>query len=58
MVQQSRIELRGEPPIEDVLADPLIQLVMARDGITTESLRWLVQDASRRLRPPERHADP
>lgn len=58
MVQKSPIELRGEPAIEDVLADPLIRLVMARDGITSESLRQLVQDASRRLRPPERHADP
>lgn len=58
MVRKSPIELRGEPPIEDVLADPLIRVVMARDGITSESLRRLVQDASRRLRPPERHADP
>ena len=39
-----------EPRLEDVLADPLVHLVMARDRIGMAELRAVIADAQRRLR--------
>jgi hypothetical protein len=39
-----------EPRLDEVLADPLVHLVMARDGVGLAELRAVVADAQRRLR--------
>lgn len=45
MPEQSKIEwrraLKGEPSLEDVLADPIVHRLMARDGVSAEDLRRL-----------------
>ncbi len=53
--------LSGEPPLGDVLADPIVHAVMARDGISPSELRRLVvgwQGRHPRLtrRPPQTQA--
>ncbi len=40
----------GEPSLEDVLDDPIIQAVMARDAIDADDVRRLVDDARRAYR--------
>ena len=39
-----------EPRLDDVLDDPIVQLVMKRDGLHPESVRAHVNDVGRRLR--------
>jgi hypothetical protein len=34
--------LAGEPPLGDVLSDPIVHAVMARDGVTPSDLRTLL----------------
>lgn len=47
---QSRWERSGqEPRLEEMLADPMIELVMKRDGLTRDDLVALVQEARRRI---------
>lgn len=38
-----------EPPLEELLADPLVHLVLARDGLTVETVRREMLAARRRL---------
>ena len=40
---------RREPQLEDVLADPVVRLVMARDGVTLDEMRDVVSSARSRL---------
>ena len=40
---------RREPQLEDVLADPVVRLVMARDGVTLDDMRDVVSSARSRL---------
>jgi hypothetical protein len=42
-----------EPPLREVLADPLVQAVMRRDGVSRAELESVVAHAQRRLR--QRH---
>ncbi len=46
----------GEPSVEELLADPIVRLVMARDGLTTNQVRGHLQSAARRLRRPAARA--
>jgi hypothetical protein len=39
----------GEPKLEDVLSDPIVRAVMARDRVDQEGLRLLLRDATRLL---------
>jgi len=39
----------GEPPIEDVLDEPIIRLLMRRDNVTPGALRQCILDARRHL---------
>ena len=39
-----------EPALQDVLADPLVHLVMQRDGVSMPALRAVVAAARARLR--------
>lgn len=38
-----------EPLLEDVMTDPVVRLVMARDGVTLADLRDVVTEARSRL---------
>jgi hypothetical protein len=42
----------GEPALEDVLDDPIIRLLMARDRLAVEDVRGLAASAKRKLRLP------
>lgn len=50
---KTRIDYRGEPSIEELLSDPIIHLVMRRDGLTVAAVRRVFEDAARRLDLPE-----
>jgi hypothetical protein len=39
-----------EPPLDEVLADPLVALVMRRDGVSAAQLRAVVATAQDKLR--------
>jgi hypothetical protein len=41
---------RREPYVADMIADPVVQAVMARDGVTAEDLLSLVVRMRERLR--------
>ncbi len=46
-------EAGREPRIEDLMADPIVHLVMRRDGLTANQVwHWIFQ-AQRRLRQPK-----
>ncbi len=49
----TRIDCRGEPSLEELLSDPIIQLVMRRDGLSVATVRGVFEDAARRLEVPE-----
>ena len=38
-----RRALRGEPSFDEVLADPIVHRLMARDGVSSEDLKRLRQ---------------
>ena len=38
-----------EPPLEELLHDPLISILMERDGVTEAHLRSVIDDARRLL---------
>jgi hypothetical protein len=39
-----------EPPLCEVLADPIVQAVMRRDGVTPSALKSVIAGAQHRLR--------
>ena len=43
----------GEPPLSELLADPVLQLLIKRDGISLDELRKLINDLRER-RPPDK----
>jgi hypothetical protein len=38
----------GEPPLSELLADPILHLLMERDGISLADLERLIESARRR----------
>lgn len=44
--------IHGEPAIDDLLHDPLVKLVLGRDGLTADDLRHAIAVARARLIPP------
>lgn len=47
----------GEPPLSELLADSILHLLIARDGISMDELRRLIGDFRERRagrRPPEK----
>jgi hypothetical protein len=48
-VVEKRWSGNGEPRLDEVLADPLVHLVMARDGVGLAELQAVIADAQRRL---------
>lgn len=45
-----------EPAVEELLDDPVLHAVMARDGIDRATLEAVIADARRRLGPPPRRS--
>jgi hypothetical protein len=41
----------GEPPLSELLADPILHLLMERDGISLSELERLIESARRRWNP-------
>ena len=50
MKTQKEAWLNGEPTIDDVLSDPIVQSVMRSDGLTYEDVHAAVTMALARLR--------
>ena len=50
MQTQKEARLDGEPTIDDVLSDPIVQSVMRSDGLTYENVHAAVTMALARLR--------
>ncbi len=50
MKTQKGAWLNGEPAIDDVLSDPIVQTVMRSDGLTYEDVHAAVTTALARLR--------
>ena len=44
--------IHGEPAIDDLLDDPVLILVLCRDGLTADDVRDAVAIARQRLDPP------
>lgn len=42
--------LKGEPTLEEILAEPIVLLVLKRNGMTVHDLRRVVTEAAQRLR--------
>lgn len=40
----------GEPPLDELMGDPMVRGLMARDGVAEESLRVLIDQVRGRLR--------
>ena len=51
-----RQRIDGEPPLAELLNDPTTQLLMRRDGVTSESLESTVKQAQAVLRKAEKGA--
>lgn len=49
--------MAGEPALADVFADPIVRLVMARDGLDPEEVRRFVRRPSGPLPAPRRGKD-
>ena len=48
-MRQRETWFHGEPSIQEVMSDPLVHLVMRRDGLTPESVWAVIQAASVQL---------
>ncbi len=48
-MRQSESWLHGGPSIQEVMSDPIVHLVMRRDGLTPESVWAVIQAASVKL---------
>ena len=56
-VESRMFRADGEPPLSELLADPVLHLLIKRDGISLDELRRLIDDLRGRrppVRPPEK----
>ncbi|MEQ8229895.1 MAG: hypothetical protein RIA64_17560 [Rhodospirillales bacterium] len=49
MMSRYYLDPRREPQLDDMLSDPVVRLVMARDGVTLDDMRDVVSAARSRL---------
>jgi hypothetical protein len=42
---------RPEPSLDDLLGDPIMHCLLARDGLTVDEVRRLLDEMKQRLRP-------
>ncbi|WP_192499378.1 hypothetical protein [Skermanella pratensis] len=47
---------RPEPSLDDLLDDPILHAVLARDGLTVEEVRRFLNEMKQRLRPVRKAA--
>jgi len=47
--EEARAWLQGEPELEEMLGDPIVLLVMQRDGLTPQSVRRILRASGDRL---------
>jgi hypothetical protein len=47
---------RPEPSLDDLLDDPILHAVLARDGLTVEEVRRFLNEMKQRLRPARKAA--
>lgn len=40
-----------EPSLDDLLDDPIMHILLARDGLTVDEVRRFLEEMKRRLRP-------
>lgn len=40
----------GEPSLDEMLADPIVRILMERDGVSERSVRGVFEDAAKRLK--------
>lgn len=45
---------RGEPPLSQVLDDPLTQVLMLSDGVDPRELQYLIREARQRIAAADR----
>ena len=43
------MEILGEPPIDELLSDPIMQMLLDVEGMTIDRLRPLLEEAAARL---------
>lgn len=48
-IRQETVKLTVEPTIDDILGDPVVHILMDRDGVSLEELRDIVGAARARL---------
>jgi hypothetical protein len=48
--------VKPEPSLDDLLSDPILHALLARDGLTVEEVRRFLDEMKRRLRPVRRKA--
>ncbi len=49
-------DLNGEPTVDELLSDPIAQLIMLYDGIDENDVRDVMEKAGQRLRAHQRAA--
>lgn len=49
MMSRYYLDPRREPQLDEMLSDPVVRLVMARDGVTLDDMRDVVSSARSRL---------
>ena len=49
-MQGSEPWLSGEPTLDDMLADPIVRMLMEHDGLSEDSVRRVFEEAAKRLR--------
>ena len=47
---QSQAWERGEPSVEELLSDPILDSLARQDGLTLEDVRYALEAARRRLK--------
>jgi hypothetical protein len=47
---------KPEPSLDDLLDDPILHAVLARDGLTVEEVRLFLKEMKERLRPSRKAA--
>ncbi len=45
--QATQSELRDEPSLEEMLAEPIVQLIMQRDGVEAVDMRGVIDRVKR-----------
>ena len=48
--------VQPDPSLDDLLNDPILHALLARDGLTVEEVRQFLEEMKRRLRPAHRKA--